>query len=70
MSDNDSLTPIERELPQRISSITTTLDVDTQAGEAHFTLATFWRVVVKRMATIIAATLLVGVLTAIYHQSI
>lgn len=66
MSDNDSLTPIERELPQRISSITTTLDVDTQAGEAHFTLATFWRVVVKRMATIIAATLLVGVLTAIY----
>ena len=65
-NDNDSIEPLEHELPQRISSITQTLDLDTQGGEAHFTLATFWRVVVKRATTIIAATLLVGILAAIY----
>ncbi|HMD87476.1 MAG TPA: polysaccharide biosynthesis tyrosine autokinase [Terriglobia bacterium] len=67
MPDNDSLSPIERQLPQRISSFTpTTLELEAQGSEPHFTLASFWHIVVKRLPTIITATLVVLVLTAIY----
>jgi len=65
--DNESLSPIERHLPQRISSFTPpTLELEAQGSESHFTLASFWHVVVKRLPTIITATLVVSVLTGIY----
>ncbi|MGA2982884.1 MAG: polysaccharide biosynthesis tyrosine autokinase [Terriglobia bacterium] len=67
MSDNESLTPIERHLPQRISSFSpATLELEAQGGESHFTLSSFWRLIVKRLATILTATLVVSVLTGIY----
>ncbi len=67
MPDNDSLSPIERTLPQRINSFTpTTLDLEAQASDTHFTFASFWHIVVKRLATILTAALVVLVLTAIY----
>ena len=67
MPDNDSLSPIERPLPQRISSFTpTTLELEAQGSEAHFTFASFWHIVMKRLATIITATVVVTVLTGIY----
>lgn len=67
MSDNESLTPIERPLPQRISSISPTiLELDAQGSDSHFTFAAFWHIIVKRIATIVTATLLVSVLTGIY----
>ena len=54
-------------LPQRISSISPTiLELDAQGSESHFTFAAFWHIVVKRIATIVTATLLVSVLTGIY----
>jgi capsular exopolysaccharide synthesis family protein len=65
--DNESLSPIEHHLPQRINTFTpTTLDLETQGGDSHFTFASFWHIVVKRLATILTATLVVSVLTAIY----
>ena len=67
MPDNESLSPIERHLPQRISSFTpTTLELEAQGSETHFTFASFWRIVMKRLATIITATAVVSVLTGIY----
>ncbi|MDR3678115.1 MAG: polysaccharide biosynthesis tyrosine autokinase [Acidobacteriota bacterium] len=45
----------------------TTLELEAaQGNDAHFTFATFWHIVVKRAATIITATVVVSVLTAIY----
>ncbi len=65
--DKDSLLPIERPLPQRISSLTPmTLELEAQGSEAHFTFASFWHIVMKRLATIITATVIVTVLTGIY----
>ena len=67
MPDNDSLSPIERHLPQRITGFTpTTLDLEAQGSEAHFSFASFWHIVVKRLATIITATIVVLVVTGIY----
>ena len=67
MSDNESLSPIERPLPQRISSISpATLELEAQGSESHFTFAAFWHIIVKRIVTIATATLLVLVLTGIY----
>lgn len=67
MSDDESLSPIERHLPQRISSFSpTTLEMEAQVGESHFTLASFWRLVVKRIATIATSTFLVFLITGIY----
>ena len=67
MPDNDSLSPIERQLPQRINSFTpTTLELEAQGSEPHFSFATFWHVVLKRLTTIITATVVVAVLTGIY----
>ncbi len=67
MPDNDSLSPIERNLPQRISSFTpTTLELEPQGSESNFTLASFWHIVVKRLPTIVTATLMVLVVTGIY----
>ena len=60
MPDNDSLSPIERQLPQRINSFTpTTLDLEAQGSEPHFSFATFWQVVMKRLTTIVTATVVV-----------
>jgi len=65
--DNDSLSPIERQLPQRLTGFTPTmLELEAQGSESHFTLATFWHIIVKRLPTIITATLVVVVLTGIY----
>jgi len=65
--DNDSLSPIQRPLPQPINGFTpTTLDLEAQGSEPHFSFATFWQVVLKRITTIITATLVVAVLTGIY----
>jgi len=67
VSDKDSLLPIERPLPQRISSLTPmTLEMEAQGSEAHFTFAAFWHIVMKRLVTIITATVVVTVLTGIY----
>ena len=44
----------------------TTLELEAQGAEIHFTLSTFWHVVVKRAWMIAAVTLIVSVLTAIY----
>ncbi len=65
--DNDSLSPIERQLPHRINTFTpTTLDLEAQGSEPHFSFATFWQVVLKRITTIVTATVIVAVLTGIY----
>ncbi len=67
MPDNDSLSPIERQFPQRISSFNpTTLELEAQGSESHFTFASFWLIVMKRLTTIIVATVAVAVLTGIY----
>ncbi len=67
MADNESLTPIERAYPQRVGGLMpTTLEWEAQGAEAHFTLSTFWHVVVKRAWMIAAVTLIVSVLTSIY----
>jgi capsular exopolysaccharide synthesis family protein len=65
--DNDSLSPIERQLPQRISNFTpTTVELEAVAGETHISLASFWHIIMKRLPTIITATVVVAVLTGIY----
>ncbi len=67
MADDESLSPIERNYPQRVSSLMpTTVDLEAQGTEAHFTLNTFWRIVMKRAWTIATATLIVVALTAVY----
>ena len=67
MPDNESLTPIERHLPQRVSSFNPAmLELEPQTGETHFSFASFWHIVLKRYTTIIFATLAVAVVTAIY----
>ena len=67
MPDNDSLSPIERQLPQRISNFTpTTVELEAVAGETHISLASFWHIIMKRLPTIITATVVVAVLTGIY----
>ena len=65
--DNDSLSPIDHPLPQRISSfIPATLELEAQGSEPHLSLASFWHTVMKRMATIVTATLVVLAGTGIY----
>lgn len=65
--DNESLSPIERQLPQRINSFTpTTLDLEAQGSDVHFSFASFWHIIVKRIPTILTATVIVSVLTGIY----
>ena len=67
MPDNDSLSPLERHLPQRVSSFNPTLlELDTQGSDSHFNFASFWHIVMKRLNTIVLATVVVAVLTAIY----
>jgi len=67
VAENESLSPIEGDFPQRISSLMpTTVDLEAQGTEAHFTLSTFWRIVLKRAWTIATATLIVVVLAAVY----
>ena len=67
MPENDSLLPIERPLPQRINGFTPTmLELEAQGGEPHITFASFWDILVKRLATILTATLVVVVLAGIY----
>ncbi len=67
MPDNDSLTPLERNLPQRINSYNPALlELEAQPGESHFSFASFWHIVMKRMTTIIIATVVVAVLAGIY----
>ncbi len=67
MSDESSISPIDRPLPQRINGLTpATLEIEAQGGEPHITFASFWDILVKRMGTIIAATVVVAVLAAIY----
>lgn len=67
MAENESLSPIEGNFPQRISSfMPTTVDMEAQGTETNFALSTFWHVVVKRARTIGSATLIVLVLMSIY----
>ena len=67
MADNESLSPIERNFPQRVSSLMpTTVELEAHGTEAHFALSTFWHIVMKRAWTIAIATLIVTVLTAAY----
>ena len=48
MSDNDSLSPIERDFPRRINNLLSpALDLEAQGGESYFTLAAFWHVLMK-----------------------
>lgn len=44
----------------------TLYELEPQRGETHFTFASFWHIVMKRLTTIIAATVVVAVLTGIY----
>jgi capsular exopolysaccharide synthesis family protein len=65
--ENDSLSPLERQFPQRINTFApATLDLEAHAGDSHFTFASFWQIVMKRLTTIVIATVVVGVLTGIY----
>jgi capsular exopolysaccharide synthesis family protein len=65
--DNDSLSPIERPLPQRINGLMpTNLELEAQGSETHLTFASFWDILVKRLGTILTATLVVTVLAGIY----
>ncbi len=67
MPDNDSITPIGNHLPQKISNFNPTmLELEAQGGESHFSFASFWHIVMKRLTTIIVATVVVAVLTGIY----
>lgn len=67
MPDNDSLSPIERHLPHRIGGFApATLELEAQGADPHFTLATFWRLVMKRLSTIIIATVAATLLTGVY----
>ena len=67
MPDNESLSPIERGYPQRMNTIMSpTVDLEVHGGESHFSLATFWHVLLKRMWTIATATMTVIILTAMY----
>lgn len=67
MPDNDSLSPIERSLPQRVNSfLPATLELDTRGGDSQFNLASFGQIFLKRLPTIITATVVVSVLTGIY----
>jgi len=65
--DNDSLSPIERSFPQRVSNLTPpTFELEAQGTETHFTLSTACHVLLKRAWTIATATLIVAVLTIIH----
>jgi capsular exopolysaccharide synthesis family protein len=65
--EDDSLSPIERPLPQRVNGLTpTTLEIEAHGSESHLTFASFWDILVKRLPTIITATLVVAALAAIY----
>jgi capsular exopolysaccharide synthesis family protein len=44
----------------------TTVELEAQGTEAHFTLSTFWHILMKRAWTIATVTLIVVVLTAVY----
>ena len=67
MDDNESLSPIGRNLPQKINGfMPTTLELEAQGSDTHFTFASFWHIVMKRLGTIITTTLVVAVLTGIY----
>ncbi len=67
MPDNESLSPIERQLPQRVSGYNPTLlELEAGGGESHISFASFWNVVLKRLNTIIISTVVVLVLAGIY----
>ncbi|MBZ5670088.1 MAG: polysaccharide biosynthesis tyrosine autokinase [Acidobacteriia bacterium] len=67
MAGNESLSPIEPNIPQPISSLMpTTVELEAQGTEGLFTLSTFWHIIVKRGWTITTATLIVVALTAVY----
>ncbi len=61
------LSPIERPLPQRINGLApATLEMERERGEPHITFATFWDILVKRLGTILTATVVVAILAGIY----
>lgn len=67
MPDNDSLSPIDHHLPQRLNSfLPTTLELEARGGDSQFNLASFWQILLKRKSTIITTTIIVAVLTGIY----
>jgi capsular exopolysaccharide synthesis family protein len=67
VADNESLSPVGRNLPQKINGfMPTTLELEAQGSDAHFTFASFWHIVTKRLGTIITTTVVVAVLTGIY----
>jgi polysaccharide biosynthesis transport protein len=67
VSDNESLSTLARQLPQRTANFAPpTLELEAQGTESHLTLATFWRLIQKRLSTIFMATLVVSALTGIY----
>lgn len=66
MPDNDSLSPIETHLPQKMRGFPPkTLDMETP-GDSHLTLASFWHIILKRLVTIIGIAVLVLLGTAFY----
>ena len=66
MPDNESLSPIEPHFPQRISNLVPTMLEFEARGDSQFTLASFWQILLKRMSSIVAVTMVVAVLTGIY----
>ncbi len=67
MPEDESLVPLERPLPQRINGLTpATLELERQGSEPHITFASFWDILIKRLGTILAATVVVAVLAGIY----
>jgi succinoglycan biosynthesis transport protein ExoP len=67
VADNESLSPFERNYPQRVSSLLpTTVELEAQGTEAHFTLSTFWHIMMKRAWTIATVALIVVALTTVY----
>jgi polysaccharide biosynthesis transport protein len=65
--DNESLSPLERNFPHRINTLTTpTVDLEAQGGEAYFTLATCLNILRKRVWTIVITTLIVIASAVIY----
>jgi len=66
VAENESLTPLEHRCPQRPGPLAATLELEPSGPEVHFTLGTFWHVIVKRAWLIAGITFIALVLTSIY----
>jgi len=65
--NNESLSRVDRNLPYRTDGYNIpTLELAATSSDVHFSLLTFWAVVMRRMSTILAVTFIATALAAIY----